>query len=57
MARKLAYKLYNGNLATMHVSNDLQTLIKIAKLHGEIFGKCYLVKDMNGNVVWEEEKK
>jgi len=55
MARPPAYRLYRGDLATMHASNDLQELVATAKLHGEIFGRGYKVKDTYGNVVWEED--
>ena len=41
----------------MHASNDLQELVRIAKLHSKIFGERYLVKDIYGNVVWEEDEK
>jgi hypothetical protein len=41
----------------MHASNDLQDLIQIARLHSELFGKVYKVKDTYGNVVWEEDEK
>ena len=57
MARPPAYQLYRGNIATIHASNDLQELIRIAKLHSEIFGGSYKVKDTYGNVVWEEDEK
>ena len=57
MARPPAYQLYRGDLATMHASNDLQELVRIAKLHSKIFGERYLVKDIYGNVVWEEDEK
>jgi hypothetical protein len=53
MARPPAYRLYCGELATMHAGNDLQDLIGRAKLHSKIFGGRYLVKDIYGSVVWE----
>ena len=56
MARPPAYQLYCGDMATMHASNDLQELVRIAKLHSKIFGERYLVKDIYGNVVREGEK-
>lgn len=55
MARPPAYKLYRGDLATMHVGNDLQELVRIAKRHKGILGGSYKVKDAYGNVVWERE--
>ena len=56
MPRQPVYYLYSGGLKTMHASNDLQELVRIAKLHSKIFGERYLVKDIYGNVVWEGEK-
>lgn len=56
MAKLPAYRLYSGGLATAHASNDLQDLIRIARLHSEIFGKVYTVKDTYGNVVWEDDE-
>jgi geranylgeranyl pyrophosphate synthase len=53
MARPPAYRLYCGELATMHAGNDLQELIKRAEQLGKIFGDRYQVKDTYGNVVWE----
>ncbi len=53
MARPPAYRLYRGELATMHVGNDLQELIKRAELLGKIFGDRHQIKDTYGNVVWE----
>ncbi len=41
----------------MHASNDLQELVEMAKRHGKLFGKVYTVKDIYGNVVWEEDEK
>ena len=41
----------------MHASNSLQELIERAKLLSKIFGERYLVKDIYGNVVWEEDEK
>lgn len=55
MARPPAYKLYCGVLPTIHTSNDLQVLIERAKLHSEIFRKKYVVKDINGNVIWRDK--
>ena len=55
MARPPAFKLYYGDLPTMHASNDLDHLIRIAKRHGGILGRCYLIKNARGNVVWEGE--
>lgn len=54
MARPPAYHLYCEDLPTMRAGNDLQALTEMAKLHSSIFGKRYLVKDFNGNVVWED---
>jgi len=53
MARPPAYRLYCGELATMHAGNDLQELIKRAERLGKIFGDRYQIKDTYGNVVWE----
>jgi hypothetical protein len=39
----------------MHAGNELQELIERAKLHSEIFGKKYVVKDINGNVIWRDK--
>lgn len=55
MAKQPTYRLYNGDLATMHVSNDLEKLIAIGKKHSTIFGRPYLIKDRFGIVVWEKE--
>jgi hypothetical protein len=56
MARPPAYRLYCGELATMHVGNDLQELIKRAERLGKIFGDRYQIKDTYGNVVWEDDE-
>ena len=57
MARPPAYYLYSDGRKTMHAGNDLQELIERAKLHSKILGGRYLVKDIYGNVVWEEDEK
>lgn len=57
MARPPAYYLYSDGRKTMHASNSLQELIERAKLLSKIFGERYLVKDIYGNVVWEEDEK
>ena len=57
MARPPAYYLYSDGRKTMHASNSLQALIERAKLHSKILGGRYLVKDIYGNVVWEEDEK
>ena len=56
MAKPLAYRLYRNGLATMHVGNDLQELIRRGKQLGKVLGGHHKVKDTCGNVVWEEEK-
>ena len=55
MARPPAYRLYRGELATMQAGNDLQALIKMAKLHSKVLGGTYTIKDTFGNIVWEGE--
>ena len=57
MARPPAYYLYSDGRKTVHASNSLQELIERAKLHSKILGGRYLVKDIYGNVVWEEDEK
>lgn len=47
------YRVYRGDLATMHAGNDLQELIKRAEQLGKIFGDRHQIKDTYGNVVWE----
>lgn len=56
MARPPAYQLYRGDMATVHESNKLEDLVKLGKLLGGALGKRYTVRDLSGNVVWEEEK-
>jgi hypothetical protein len=53
MARPPAYYLYSDGRKTMHASNSLQDLVKVAKLHAGLVGRRYDVKDASGNVVWE----
>ena len=54
MARPPAYHLHCEDLPTMHASNDLDYLIRMAKRHGGVLGRRYMVKDLRGNVVWED---
>ena len=53
MARPPAYRLYRGELATMQAGNDLQAMIKMAKMHEAVLGGKMVIKDAFGNVVWE----
>lgn len=56
MARPPAYRLYCGELATMRAGNDLQAMIKMAKLHSKVLGGTYTIKDTFGNTVWKGEE-
>ena len=57
MARPPAYYLYSDGRKTMHASNSLQALIERARLLSKVLGGRYLVTDIYGNVVWEEDEK
>ena len=56
MSKQLHYRLYSGDLATYHESNKLDELIKLGELLGGVLGEKYTVRDLSGQVVWEEDK-
>jgi hypothetical protein len=41
MARPPAYYLYSDGRKTVHASNSLQDLVKVAKLHAGLVGRRY----------------